>query len=216
MRPLVQVPASSLASPMEPGGSDGSISRCDDARHAPAGVRVFYLRGARGLVAFYLRRPPDVLTREEILHYAEHLRQRGLAPTSRGVHHAAIRFLYRVTLRRPEVVEGLANPKPSKRKARVLKGSDIYRLWHGIVDTKHRAIFCVIYGCGLRVSEACGLLTADIDSARGRLLVRDVGAPKNAMCRSARWCWRSCGLTTPNDDRLPLTSFPVKERSARS
>ena len=86
-----------------------------------------YLRGARGLVAFY-RRPPTALTREEILDYAAHMRDRGLSPSSRRVYLAAIRFMYRVTLRQPEKVENLPVPKVVKRKLRVLKGSEILRL----------------------------------------------------------------------------------------
>ena len=143
---------------------------------APSTVKT-YLGGARGLVAFY-RRPPDVLTNEDILRYAEHLRENGLSRATRAVYHASIRFLYRVTLRQPEVVEGLASPRCFKRKARVLKGSEVRRLWNGITDAKYRALFCVTYGCGLRVSEACSLLTADVDSARDRLLVRSA---KNLM-----------------------------------
>ncbi|MEO1228923.1 MAG: phage integrase N-terminal SAM-like domain-containing protein [Myxococcota bacterium] len=136
-----------------------------------------YLRCARGLVAFY-RRPPDALNREDVLRYAEHLRQRGLSPASRGVHHAAIRFLYRVTLRRPEVIAGLGSPKVPRRKARALRGGEIQRLWKGITDAKYRALFCVTYGCGLRVSEACGLLTADVDGAHMRLAIRGAKGAK--------------------------------------
>ncbi len=37
---------------------------------------------------------------------------------------------------------------------------------------KHRAIFAATYGAGLRISETCGLQTDDIDSGRGRIMVR--------------------------------------------
>ena len=76
--------------------------------------------------------------REDVLTYLDHLRRSGLAPSSRRVYQTGISFLFRVTLQRPEVVADLLRPKVLRKKARVLKGSEVQRLLEAMPSPKHR------------------------------------------------------------------------------
>jgi site-specific recombinase XerD len=89
------------------------------------------------------------------------------SPATVKMHIAAIRFLYEVTLRRPELVVGLHFPKVPRTLPDILSREEVFRLLNAIESPKHRAVVMTTYGAGLRISEACSLFTSDIDSGRG-------------------------------------------------
>lgn len=95
-----------------------------------------------------------------------------MAPSTVGVHVGAIRFLYRVTLRRPKVVDTLPFPKVPKRVPEVLSADEVRLLLLAVESVKHRAVLMAAYGAGLRIGEACSLQTTDIDSKRGVIHIR--------------------------------------------
>ena len=95
------------------------------------------------------------------------------SPSTVKMHVAAIRFLYAVTLRTPERVVGLHFPKVPHRLPDILSRDEVRRLLETIEPPKYRAVLMTAYGAGMRISEACSLLTTDIDSGRGVIHVRD-------------------------------------------
>lgn len=95
------------------------------------------------------------------------------SPSTVKMHVAAIRFLYEVTLRSPQVVVGLHFPKVPHRLPDILSREEVWRLLEAVEPPKYRAVLVTAYGAGLRLSEACSLLTTDIDSGRGVIHVRD-------------------------------------------
>jgi integrase/recombinase XerD len=89
------------------------------------------------------------------------------------VYVGALRFLYRITLRRPEIdLMDLPRPKVPMRLATVLSASELQRLFTAIASLKYRAILFAAFGAGLRVSEACRLRVDQIDSDRRVIVVR--------------------------------------------
>lgn len=134
--------------------------------------RVTYLSFVRRLAAYY-RRSPAELSEEEIRKYLLYLQdERGLSRSSMRAQATVLRFFYGVTLRRPEVVAELPFPKKQEKPPVVLSGSEVERLFGALRSRKHRAIASVLYGAGLRISEACPLMAEDIDSDRGVIRVR--------------------------------------------
>jgi site-specific recombinase XerD len=111
---------------------------------------------------------------EEIREYLLHLlEERELKSSSLGVHIGALKFLYNVTLERPEEVATLKSPKVRQRLPEVLTPSEVEVLLMGVARIKHRAAIMVAYGAGLRVAEICALQVTDIDSKRMLIRVRD-------------------------------------------
>ena len=136
-------------------------------------TRSQYLLCARKLAQHY-RRSPAELDEEHVRGFLQHLSEgRGLSSSTLGVYSAALKFLFEVTLRRPEMVSSLVFPKRQSRLPEVLSGSEVERLLVSIRSTKQRAVASVMYAAGLRVSEACNLKVNDIDSQRMLIHIRD-------------------------------------------
>jgi integrase/recombinase XerD len=92
--------------------------------------------------------------------------ERGLSLSSVKQARAAICFLYRVTLGRPMEVDRLPVPRRPKRLPGVFSGTEVQALLGAVRRPKYRAIFMLMYGAGLRISEACRLRPQHVDSKR--------------------------------------------------
>jgi site-specific recombinase XerD len=110
---------------------------------------------------------PEALGPEQVRTYQVHLiEERKLAAGSLSVVAAALRFLYKITLRRPWNDDDIPMPKRPLKLPIVLSPEEVVRFLACVASTKHRAILTTIYASGLRVSEAVALRPADIDSSR--------------------------------------------------
>ena len=118
--------------------------------------------------ARYFDRPPDRLGPEQIRAYQVYLtNERRLATSSLLVAVSALRFLYRVTLRkRWSFDEVLPAPKKPQRLPVVLSQEEVVRFLDAVKAAKHRAILTTCYAAGLRISEAVRLTVSAIDSER--------------------------------------------------
>jgi integrase/recombinase XerD len=142
-------------------------------RRYRAGTIDSYLGCARKFVAFH-RRPPADMGQAEIRQYLLHLvDEKRIGPAGHKMHVAAIKFLYGVTLGRPEAAVGVPWPKVPVKLPDILDGSEVERLLEAVESIQHRAIVMTAYAAGLRISEACTLRVTDIDSKRGVIHVRD-------------------------------------------
>lgn len=131
-----------------------------------------YVRCARAFVAYH-RKPPQQMGELEIRQFLMHLLEtRKAGPATRKMHVAAIKFLYEVTLRRPEVAASIPWPKVPHGVPEILSGSEVSLLLDAIDSLKRRAAIMTAYGAGLRISEVCALRVDDIDSQRMTVRVR--------------------------------------------
>jgi site-specific recombinase XerD len=133
------------------------------------GTRAHYFGAAKHFVRC-LRRPPEEAGQTEIRSYFELFE--GCSASTKKVQMAGVRFLYAVTLGRPEEVAWMRWPRQATPLPVVLSGEEILRLLEAISAPMYRAIALVMYGAGLRISEACALEVGDIDGKRGLLHVR--------------------------------------------
>jgi site-specific recombinase XerD len=141
-------------------------------RYRPGTIEA-YLRCARAFAAYH-RRPPEEMGEEEIRKFLLHLiDERKASPSSHKMYLAAVKFLYGVTLGRPEVAVRLPWPKVPTTLPDILDGDEVERLLVSVESLMHRAILMTAYGAGMRIAEACSLCVGDIDSARGLIHIRD-------------------------------------------
>jgi site-specific recombinase XerD len=132
-----------------------------------------YLRCARRFVEHFAL-PPAKIGAAEVRGYLLHLlKDAKLAPQTINLYAAAIRFLFRVTLERPEVVADVVRLKVPMHLPRLLSGTEVERLLAAIPTLKHRAMVMLAYGAGLRVGEIARLEIGDIDAKRLVLHIRD-------------------------------------------
>jgi integrase/recombinase XerD len=120
------------------------------------------------LFARHFRTSPDALTPEHIRTYQIYLtNEKRLAPNSIHTAVAALRFLYRVTLKKEWTFgEVLPLPKKQQKLPVVLSPEQVAHFLSCVDRHKHRVILTICYAAGLRISEAVRLKAAAIDSAR--------------------------------------------------
>ena len=122
--------------------------------------------------AKHFDRSPEELGPEEVRLYQHHLvSQRHLSASSVGTASAALRFLYRVTLRRNWKADDIPMPKRPFKLPVVLSPGEVSYFLACIVNLKHRTILTTAYAAGLRISEVTHLRVDDIDSQRMMLRV---------------------------------------------
>lgn len=118
--------------------------------------------------ARYFKRSPEQLGPEEIRAYQVYLtNERKLAPGSVLIAVAALRFLYKVSLKREwPFDEVIPAPKKPQKLPVILSPVEVLQCLDSVGSRKHRAILTTCYAAGLRISEAVCLRPADIDSKR--------------------------------------------------
>jgi len=150
------------------------------ARRAPRTVDA-YRRDLADLTSF-LRKTPADATEEEIKAWLADLRGRGQAPSSVARRAAAARAFYRhlvlLGTRSDNPAADVDLPRRRSRLPRTLSPAEVERLIDAANGTtprslRDRALVELLYGAGLRVSEAVGLERGGIDLENR--LVRCVG-----------------------------------------
>jgi integrase/recombinase XerD len=140
-----------------------------------------YLSCARHFARHYLRSPEE-MGEQEIRGFLLHLaRDRQASPATLSMYDNALKFLYNVTLKRPEAVKGISHPKRPKTLPVILGPEEVLRILAAIRSVKYKAIIATAYAAGLRISEVCGLRLADIDSQRMRIHVREGKGKKDRL-----------------------------------
>ncbi len=119
--------------------------------------------------------PPHKLSSADVRAYLEFL----LATTTLSETYinqviSSLKFYFRYVCPRSDIdFRSIPRPKRHKRLPIVLSEREVADLLNSLTNLKHRAVLSLIYGSGLRVSEASKLTPTDIDSKRMLVIVRD-------------------------------------------
>ena len=117
--------------------------------------------------AEFFGKSPKQLGREEIRTFLLHLvREKKVASSTYRQKLAAIRLLYRTTLGKDFIVEGIHHSKRGRKLPVVLSMDEAEKFFSVLSSLKYREIFMTAYSAGLRVSEVVSLRATDIDSKR--------------------------------------------------
>ncbi len=143
-------------------------------RNLGPGTRDAYIRCVAAF-ALYFHMSPDHLGTPEVRRFLLHLVDpRKLAPATRAVYHAALKFLYDQTLGLPEVMATVPRPRVprqcdpiplTRREARALLDALSNRPFD-------YTFFALMLATGLRISETAALRVGDIDRRAGLIRVR--------------------------------------------
>ena len=120
--------------------------------------------------AAFLGRSPETATPEDVRRFQIHQADSGVQPPTVNNTVSGLRFLFNVTLDRPDLSRRLVLARYAQKLPTVLNVEEVGRLLEAARGPKYRAALGVAYGAGLRVSEVVGLRTGDIDSTR--MLIR--------------------------------------------
>jgi len=127
-----------------------------------------------GVVRFarHFQRSPADLGREEIRSYQLHLLRQQADWSLYNQTVCALRFLYRVTLDRPDVVQVVPYGKKPKKLPAVLDPEEVVRLIGAAKPGRDQTFVQTTYACGLRLNETLHLQVTDIDSQRMVIHIR--------------------------------------------
>ena len=124
-----------------------------------------YLQRVKNFTA-YLGRSPDTASSEDLRRYQLHLTASGAGVPTVNQTVSTLRFFFKVTLGRPDLVERTAFVHEPRKLPVVLSPEEVARLLEAAPSLKYKAALSVAYGAGLRVSEVVALKIGDIDSKR--------------------------------------------------
>ena len=123
---------------------------------------------------------PGRITRDHVRGFLAELHRRQLSKTSMGRKLSSLRAYFKYLMRHKQIfkdpMSGIRNPKQEKRHPQVLNVDQAVSLMEAAVEPdpeglRDIALAEVLYGSGLRISEAIGLDMNDVDSD----LIRVVG-----------------------------------------
>ncbi len=149
--------------------------------------------------AEYFGKSPQELGAEEIRRYQLYLlNEKKYSAGSVKVHMSALRFLYKKVLKRRDLsFDDLVYPKKPKKLPVVLSPEEVTRLIEATTNPMHRTMLMVLYGTGIRRTEASLLKVSDIDSQRMVLHIRqgkgarDRDVPlRDTLLQALRAYWR--------------------------
>src|SRR5271163_1930947 len=120
----------------------------------------------------YFGKSPERLSLEDVRAFQVHLVSTGISWPGLNQIVCALRFFYGVTLGEAAVPERIPYAREPRKLPIVLSADEVVRFLEAVSSLKSRAALTTAYAAGLRASEVAGLRVADIDSARGVILVR--------------------------------------------
>lgn len=147
------------------------------------------LRKYLGHLAKQNRRLEEV-TAEDVTHYVHALRARGFAPASVARMAVAVRGMHRFLLAEDQADDDPAAdveaPSVPRGLPKALTEDEVTRLIDAVIDDtptarRDRAILEVLYGCGVRISELCGLSLGDVDLESSTMRVFGKGSKERVV-----------------------------------
>jgi integrase/recombinase XerD len=175
-----------------------------------------YLQRVKKFTA-YLRRSPDTASSEDVRRYQLHLTASGVGVPTVNQTVSTLRFFFKVTLGRPDLVERTTFVREPRKLPVVLSPEEVVRLLDAAPGLKYKAALSVAYGAGLRVSEVVALKIGDIDSKRMVICVEQGKGRKDRyvmlsphLLELLRAWWKAArpqGWLFPGRDRVqPMTT----------
>ena len=132
-----------------------------------------YVRWVGRFVRYSGLRHPTVLGAREVEAFLTHLATHDrVAASTQNQALAALLFLYKEVLKQPlEYVHEIVRARQPVRLPVVLSREEARRVLDAMIGTP-RLVACLLYGSGLRVTEACSLRVKDVDFDRREITVR--------------------------------------------
>jgi len=180
-------------------------------RGASPNTLLAYRRDLAGYLDFLERdgRRLDSVGADELVAYLASLRRTGLGSRSVARHLSAVRGLYRHLLEAGTIArdptEHLENPRPSRRLPRTLSATDVVALLEATDSARpdglrDRALLELLYGSGLRASEALGLRIEDVNLSAGYVTPRGKGSRQRLVpmgAQAVQWARRYLKTSRP-------------------
>jgi integrase/recombinase XerD len=153
-----------------------------------------YIRSCQRFTVF-LGRSPETATADDIRRFQLELAQSPLSICNRSSIVSGVKFLFRVTLRRLDLVAEFYPVRKPVTIPPVLSADEVEQLLTAAKSLRVRVMLSLAYGCGLRAGEVIRLRAGDIDSAQNIIRIvqskgrkdRLVMLPPCVLALSRQW-----------------------------
>ena len=135
------------------------------ARNLGPASQTNHLRACKRFAA-WLKRSPDTATPDDVKGFQQYLIESGTSICTRNQTMTGVKFLFRVTLRRYDLVAEIFHLREPDRVPLVLSKKEIKRILAMAPSLKAKVMLSLAYGCGMRAGEVVRLKVGDIDSAQ--------------------------------------------------
>lgn len=195
------------------------------ARNLGPASQSSHLRACKRFAA-WLGRTPETATPDDVKDFQQHLIESGTSICTRNQTMTGVKFLFRVTLRRHDLVAEIFHLREPDRIPQVLSQKEVKRILAMAPNLKTKVMLSLAYGCGLRAGEVVRLKVGDIDSAQEIIRIvqakgrkdRNVMLPSDILGLLRDW-WKE-RLTgqdkgVPAPERVLFPGYRGKHLSAR-
>ena len=124
-------------------------------------TQLHYIRHVKRFADF-LGRSADKATAEDVHRYQLWLASIGTTVPTVNVSATALRFFFKVTLKRHDLAEEVVSTREPRRLPVVLSPEEVGRLLASATNIKHKALLSLAYATGLRASEVVSLKLTDV------------------------------------------------------
>jgi integrase/recombinase XerD len=128
-----------------------------------------YIRHVKRFADF-LGRSAEKATTEDVHRYQLWLASIATTVPTVNVSATALRFFFKVTLKRRDLADAVVSVREPRRLPVVLSPEEVGRLLASATNIKHKAALSLTYATGLRSSEVVSLKLTDID--KDRMVIR--------------------------------------------
>jgi site-specific recombinase XerD len=176
--------------------------------------------------AVFLERSPETATADDVRRFQLFLIESGASIINRNRIMTGVKFLFRVTLRRHDLVSEIFHLREPQKIPLVMSRDEVGRLLAMAPSLKARVMLSLGYGCGMRAGEVVRLKVGDIDSSQNIIRIvqskgrkdRNVMLPADILGLLRDW-WkeRPTGQDkgVPAADRVLFPGYRGKALSAR-
>jgi hypothetical protein len=174
---------------------------------ASSGVTGFIALIAGASTTAFLKRSPDSATPDDVRRFQLYLVETGMSICNRNRIMTGVKFLFRVTLRRPDLVAEIYHLREPQKIPLVMSQDETRRLLAVASSLKLRVLLSLAYGCGLRAGEVVKRACCRVRAPAAADACSDLRARLPAQASSRRRQDRSGW--TPHD---AVTADPPPER----
>ena len=171
-------------------------------------TQLHYIRHVKRFADF-LGRSADKATAEDVHRYQLWLASIGTTVPTVNVSATALRFFFKITLKRRDLAEEVVSTREPRRLPVVLSPEEVGRLLASARNIKHKALLSLAYATGLRASEVVSLKLTDIvtgwSSGSNRARARRIGMSFSRPTCS-RYCANGGASRARRDGCLPVST----------
>lgn len=140
-------------------------------RGLSSGTQENYLRAVIKLHDYYKCNPAR-LTEGKIKAFLLTPANQSLAASTYNIMIHSLKFFYEVVLCKPTMAVLLPRKREPQKLPDILSATEVAGIIKATTHVRYRTLFILIYGAGLRASEAAALCIGDLDRSRATIHVR--------------------------------------------